>query len=286
VVNLLPVLKFDGYFLLSDWLGQENLFERSFALGRWWLRETLFGLGDHPPEELSPTQNRFMITLAICVWVYRFFLFMGIALLVYYFFFKLLGIFLFVVEIWWFVLGPVFREVGHWWRLQSDIKLNSRSLGSGLFLIFTLYLFFIPWRSTVEVSAILTGASHAVLFAPVAGRIAEVDAKMGDIVQVGATLAVLKSSQLEFQLDQARQEAKLLKWEFETSGTSGPLSSRRLVAKEELLAVKQKLAGLKEQQQRLKIATPIAGVVTEPHEALYPGQWISKNAPLFRVVDL
>jgi hypothetical protein len=33
---------------------EPNLQERSFAAGRWWLRELLFGLGNEPPEELRP----------------------------------------------------------------------------------------------------------------------------------------------------------------------------------------------------------------------------------------
>jgi len=36
------------------------------------------------------------------IWIYRFFLFLGIALLVYHYFFKLLGLFFNDVEVGWF----------------------------------------------------------------------------------------------------------------------------------------------------------------------------------------
>ena len=51
LLNLSPFMRFDGYFVLSDWLEMPNLHGRAFAIARWWLREQLFGLGDPPPEE-------------------------------------------------------------------------------------------------------------------------------------------------------------------------------------------------------------------------------------------
>ncbi len=43
VINLNPFMRFDGYFLLSDFWAVDNLQGRAFALRRWRLREALFG---------------------------------------------------------------------------------------------------------------------------------------------------------------------------------------------------------------------------------------------------
>lgn len=87
-------MRFDGYYLLSDYLDIANLQDRSFALARWWLREKLFGFGDPPPEHFPARTRRILMFYAYGTWIYRFFLFLTIALLVYHLFFKLLGIFL------------------------------------------------------------------------------------------------------------------------------------------------------------------------------------------------
>jgi len=42
LINLNPFMRFDGYFLLSDYLGVANLQQRAFSLARWRLRELLF----------------------------------------------------------------------------------------------------------------------------------------------------------------------------------------------------------------------------------------------------
>ena len=92
LLNLSPFMRFDGYFVLSDWLEMPNLHARAFAIARWWLRERLFGLGEPPPEELPPGRRRFLIVFSFATWFYRVTVFLGIAVLVYHFAIKALGI--------------------------------------------------------------------------------------------------------------------------------------------------------------------------------------------------
>ena len=73
-------MRFDGYYAFSDAIGVENLQQRAFALGRWQLRRTLFGLDDPVPEPLPRHRARLLIGYAWGTWIYRFFLFLGIAL--------------------------------------------------------------------------------------------------------------------------------------------------------------------------------------------------------------
>ena len=81
-------MRFDGYYLLSDISGIPNLHERSFNVAKWWLRETLFDLGEPAPEVFSNRTQTILIAFAFSVWIYRAIVFIGIAILVYYFFVK------------------------------------------------------------------------------------------------------------------------------------------------------------------------------------------------------
>ena len=99
VVNLNPLMRFDGYFLLSDFWRVENLQERAYALCRWRLREALFGYGHPAPHTWSPSMQRKLLIWGYASWIWRFFLFFGIALMVYHFFIKVVGIVLMSVEI-------------------------------------------------------------------------------------------------------------------------------------------------------------------------------------------
>ena len=113
-INVSPFMRFDGYYVFSDWLKAENLQPRSFALAKWQIREILFGFKHKAPEELNPSRRWTFITYAWATWLYRFFLFIGIALLVYHLAFKVLGIILFVIEIYWFIALPIIKEMKNW----------------------------------------------------------------------------------------------------------------------------------------------------------------------------
>ena len=62
----------------------------------------------------------------ICPARYRFFIFLGIAFLVYNFAFKVLGIILFVIEIYWFILRPIINEIQNWFKLKNSQKLKRK----------------------------------------------------------------------------------------------------------------------------------------------------------------
>ena len=87
------MVRFDGYYFLADWSGIENLQNRSFEMGRWKLREWLFGFGEQAPERFPAQTRRWLIFFAVATWIYRLFLFLGIALLVYFSFSKRLASF-------------------------------------------------------------------------------------------------------------------------------------------------------------------------------------------------
>ena len=285
-VNAMPFLRFDGYYLLSDWLGAENLFARSFALARWWLREAAFGLGEPAPERPSRGRRRFLIVFAIGVWIYRFFLFLGIALVVYHFFFKLLGLFLMAVEIWWFIMRPIVSELNEWWTRRGIMRVNARTLATFFMMSVLMGLFFVPWRTGVEAPALMTGREHITVYSPLNAELVSLRVEVGDRVDQETVLAVLRSPELEYRLAQGRRREGVLEWEIANAGTSGILSTRRLIANEELRTVRRNLAGIAEEMRRLALVSPIAGTVTEAPEGLHPGQWISRTAPLFKVVDV
>src|SRR3569832_322813 len=70
MINGSPFMRFDGYFLLSDWLNMPNLHARTFALARWRLREWLFGLGEPKPEVIGIRRERGIILYGWITWTY------------------------------------------------------------------------------------------------------------------------------------------------------------------------------------------------------------------------
>lgn len=165
LINVSPFMRFDGYFILMDWLQLPNLHGRSFALARWHLRKVLLGLDDPVPESFAPRQQALLIVFAWAIWVYRLFLFLGIAVLVYQFFIKLVGIFLFMVEIIWFVAKPLASELAVWRERWPAVAAARRMGLLGLLTALVLLLGVMPLPGRVVASAVVVPQLHAV-YAP------------------------------------------------------------------------------------------------------------------------
>ncbi|MCK5520356.1 MAG: hypothetical protein KAI81_04525, partial [Candidatus Marinimicrobia bacterium] len=145
-INFNPFLRYDGYYLLSDLWRIPNLEQRAFAMAKWFIHNKILGLEGEPPE---PFKIR-LVVFAFSAWIYRFLLFLGIALLVYHFFFKLLGIFLFVIEIAYFIVRPVYNEISSYYKLRDQLRWNRTLIRTLLICFFVLGFCFFPWSRTIH----------------------------------------------------------------------------------------------------------------------------------------
>lgn len=284
-INLNPFMRFDGYYLLADWLDIANLQDRSFALARWWLRERLFGFGDPRPERFSSGTERFLIVYAFATWIYRFFLFLGIALLVYHLFFKALGIFLFVVEMAWFVFRPIANEVGVWIGRRKEVGLNANSALTLTAVVVAAALLAVPWRSTVSGVALMRAEQQSVVYAPESARLEEVLVRPGQQVAAGEVLFRFSSPDLAHEVAQTRRTVESLSWRSQVQSLRSDLAERSQVVWRELEQARSKLAGLEAERERLTVTAPFAGTVVDMADPLAPGEWLEPEMPLAFVID-
>jgi putative peptide zinc metalloprotease protein len=286
LLNLSPFMRFDGYYVLSDWIETPNLHTRAFAQARWWLRKVLLGLDDTPPEDLPAGRRRFLIAFAIGTWIYRFVLFMGIALLIYHFTFKLVGIAMAAVEIGYFIVWPVAHELREWWKRRTDLRWNAATMRTALVLIVLLALFLVPWRSAVEAPALLKSQQHVQVFMPdVGAKVAGLSVKEGDRVERGAVLVDLTSPDLDYRLARARSELEILEWQIGFRGVDAQLLARSQVTEQEYGAALAEYRGLLDQKERLRIAAPIAGRMVDLDRGLEPGAWLRAKMRLLSIVE-
>jgi putative peptide zinc metalloprotease protein len=286
LLNFSPFMRYDGYYVLSDWLEMPNLHQRAFALAAWWLRETLLGLGDPVPEELPPRRQRMLIVFAFLTWLYRFTLFLGIAVLVYHFAIKIVGVAMMVVEVGYFIAWPVVSELKTWWDRRAEIRLTPRTAMTATGAAAIVLLLVIPWRSSVEAPALLKSQQHVRVFAPDFGaRVAAVNVRDGDRVEKGARLMGLLSPDIDYRLQRARIELEILEWQLGAKGATPEFLARSQVTEREYDTALAEYRSLLDQKSRLDVTAPIAGKVVDVAPALNPGTWLPPKSRLLSVVD-
>ncbi|MBA0216488.1 HlyD family efflux transporter periplasmic adaptor subunit [Pectobacterium brasiliense] len=276
-INLSPLMRFDGYFLLSDGLQMPNLQNRGFAIGRWQMREWLFGLGDAPPEHFPRWLQRTLVGYAFAVWIYRFFLFTGIAILVYHMTFKLLGMLLFAIEIGYFVVMPVVNEVREWSKRRKDYRMNRNMTTTLTVSAVVLLLLMIPWQRGVYAPALLRAEQQSSLYMPVPAMIQRIDVKVGQPVQAGQTLFTLSSDALAHEQKQLERQIATLNWQSTFQVFNKEAAGDHQRVKQEHEAALQKLQVLQRQSEQLTVRAPIDGVVADMTTPLETGEWLGQG---------
>lgn len=273
-VNLNPLMRFDGYFLFSDLLDVPNLQERAFALARWRLRETLFGFAEEPPEHFSGGLHWILLGYAFATWIYRLFLFLGIALLVYHFAFKLLGILLFAVEILYFILLPIGKELGYWQKRHKDYRMNRNTLMTLSLLLLVLFLLAWPWRSRIEAPALLRAEQQVIMLAPTGARLQQIRAQPGDKVVAGELLFSLYSPELQYEAQSLQIEIEQLRRQSSLQLRSQDDAARQAVAHQELQVALERQQRLQERLAQLQITAPFNGLLVDLATPLSEGEWL------------
>ncbi|MBQ4794545.1 HlyD family efflux transporter periplasmic adaptor subunit [Pectobacterium versatile] len=276
-INLSPLMRFDGYFLLSDGLQMPNLQNRGFAIGRWQMREWLFGLGDAPPEHFPRWLQRTLVGYAFAVWIYRFFLFTGIAILVYHMTFKLLGMLLFAIEIGYFVVMPVVNEVREWSKRRKDYRMNRNMTTTLTVSAVVLLLLMIPWQRGVYAPALLRAEQQSSLYMPVPAMIQRIDVQVGQPVHAGQTLFTLSSDALAHERQQLERQIATLNWQSTFQVFNKEAAGDHQRVKQEHEAALKKLQVLQRQSEQLTVRAPIDGVVADMATPLETGEWLGQG---------
>ena len=283
-INASPFTRFDGYYLLGDWLNVPNLHERTFALGRWWLRERLFGFGDAPPETLPRRLQRFLIGFAWTTWLYRFVLFLSIALLVFHVFFRALGIVLMCVEIGWFLLLPIVRELAVWWHRRDELHWNRQTIRSAVLAGLLALALLLPWQRSVRAPAVLGQTQAQVVYTPRPAQLVHLAVRERQRVEAGAVLAQLASPELDYQLASARQQAAHLAWQVRQQPFDEHLRALGPALRKRWDAARQTVAGFEAERARLTLRAPFAGRVVDLASGLHAGEWLKGGEPMLGVV--
>lgn len=281
-LNISPFLRFDGYFILSDLLDFPNLHERSGALARVWLRRNLLGLEQPWPETLPQRTRRGLIVFALSTWIYRLVVFLGIALMVYFFFFKAMGIVLMLVELAWFIARPVWSEISVWKKLWPEVRPRRRRLIHGVLAAGLLFLL-IPWRFGVDAEGVAHTERQQLVYAPFPAQLTVL--RPGGAVRAGEVLAAFTTPDLLTR--QARISASTEALERRLAGllaTSGGVNSQ-LVLMQRLDEQRAETRSVREERERLTIRAGFSGEWRDVSPLLRPGTWLGVHDALGVLID-
>jgi multidrug efflux pump subunit AcrA (membrane-fusion protein) len=205
--NFNPLLKLDGYYLLSDWLEFPNLQQRSTDYLKGWMRRFLWGAAR--PER--DARGRTLLVYGFVSWLYSLvFLGLSLAFLTQFFGAKLgvLGLVLVGVLALLSVRGLLHGFTAGEVRTMIRFRRRRAVCWSVFLAGVPAALFCIPMEDRASGPFLLRPAVRAELRAPVAGFVRELGCEEGDRVTAGMLVARLEVPDLASRLAQKQAELR------------------------------------------------------------------------------
>ncbi len=278
--NLNPCMKFDGYYLASDFFRIDNLQQRAFAFGRWKLRQLLFAPMLQAPEILNRKMTVGLICYAWVTWIYRLILFTTIALFVYHFCFKLLGIALFILEIWLLILTPIAKEIALWRKIEMEFVSPKRTILALVAGLAITLLAAVPWSTRIQVPAILQVSDLTQVYPISAAKVTRVFVQRGEYVKEASPIIELSVPDIDHKIATTKIQMDIVKLRLDRTIVDNNDRENTLVLTNELGSLNAAYQGLIEQREELIIKAPINGRVLEINPDLHPGMWVNLETRL------
>jgi putative peptide zinc metalloprotease protein len=262
LMNFNPAMRFDGYYLLSDFLGVDNLQSRAFAYSRWQLRKWFLAMDAPVPEEGIPSKTKAgMLLYSIYTWIYRIILYTGIVLFVYYEFTKILGIILALVEVVVFIIRPFWDEGKQLMALRQYLNINFRTVAVSLCVLGLLFWFIAPLPHNEYFPAITTPVNEQTIYIPNDGLLKTMHYKKGDQVEKGALLLEVESYPLDNQISSLRVSIDILRKEVDQASEADTTSVLIPEKEANVASLEAQLSSLIEQKKQLKVYSQLSGTL-------------------------
>ena len=278
--NANPLLRYDGYYILSDILEIPNLRQKASTilnrkLGKWCL-----GL-EEPDDPFLPKRHQGLFALyTVASFFYRWVILLSILYFLNKIFepygLKILGQMIAMVSLYGLIVMPLtkvykfFRIPGRW------SKVKKVRMFATLFLLgaFVGGVFFIPFPSSVLCEFELQPRGAASVYVEVEGTLEEVFVEEGDQVEAGTVLAHLGNIELEIDIQRIRGQRKATEVQLHSLQQMRFRDNRRgsqiNVVREQLAALEEQLEMKLHDIERLEIKAPVSGTIISPPQRSDP----------------
>lgn len=281
--NLNPLVRFDGYYILSDVLDVPNLAQRAQRVFHYALERYLLGNHHlHNPEE-KPGESVLLFGYAVLSGIYR--MMMGFSIMLYvggkY---LILGALIAAfAAVSWLVL-PVFKSVRFLLTAPSLSRVRMRAIAVS-FILFAgavSLMALVPAPRRFRAPGVLEATRQAQVVTDAPGTVIRFTPS-GTRVKAGEQLAELKNPEIDQDLEMARAQLEEIgaieqKANVQSLADLEPLRQRRK-------AIETMMDNLREQKAGLVVKARFDGVWVVPHGTSLQNSYLKRGDKLGMIID-
>ena len=282
--NANPLMRFDGYYILSDLLEVPNLMQRAQNMIKHFFKRYAFGIENDQPPTTNAGERRILVTYGILALAYRVFLFISITLFVMGKMFAL-GL---LLAIWtgamWFVL-PVGKFV-HWLASHPsllDKRVRAVTATMLMLAIGVGSLGMVPFPDWRKASGVVEPARRSGVFFASDGFILEAFVSPGERVGAGDAIVTIDNPELRVELSTARAELARAEVRWRSALARSSPAADELA--EAVMNLTERVAILENRIDRLTVRAPHDGVVAGADPSEFVGAWVQEGTAICEIVE-
>ena len=282
--NINPLMRFDGYYMLTDLLDMPNLQQRSVQHLKYLLERYIFFKRDAEPVAETWSERFVYFLYGICSSVYRIFLFTGfiVAISQHY---LLLSFFMGILLCLTMVIMPVGRFLKYIFASPGLALVRSRAViltvlfFGGVFA----FLFNVPVPDTFKAPGVMEARTYENAIVGENGLVDRIYHYADGLVHKGDTLMLLQNRELEFQLEEKRAQLREATQSYYQALENAP--ENMLPIEKRIGALKQELEKLEEDRSKLAVIAPIDGIWDIKDLDDYKGRFVRQGDSIGLLLD-
>lgn len=282
--NANPLLRLDGYYILSDILDIPNLTNRSKQHIQHLVEHYAFGYKDSESPAKSLKEAIWLTVYGILSSIYRVVVFVGIILFVADKF-LIVGMLMAVVCLVSWVVVPGYRLINYLTTSPRLTRTRYRAvaISSSTLAIIILFLVSWPFSNQFRAPGVLETKEYIRVINKTNGFLDKVYVPSGSYVTKGTELLGLVNSELDLEIDVAKAqlaetEALKQKSRIRSIADLAPVESR-------FVNIQKRLEDLNLQKKDLIVRANQSGIWVAPDSEEFIGSWIKKGSYLGEIVD-
>ncbi len=286
--NANPLMRFDGYYILSDLLEVPNLMQRSMKMLQHLCQRYIYRIENTRPPTTARGEQWILFIYGLLAVAYRILLFFTITLYILGKFFAL-GL---VLAIWsaaaWFLI-PIGKFV-HWLAAgQQHAEHRGRGLAitAALLAAAVVGFGFIKAPDHRRAAGVVESVNHAGIYFGANSTVVKVHKRVGDRVKAGDIIATCEAPNLVYGREVILAQISELEGKERQFTISEPGAAQ--AARKKIEAAKKTLAAVTEYLDKLEVRSPQDGVLVAGSNGRDPGDlvgaYVHRGQLLCEIVD-
>jgi putative peptide zinc metalloprotease protein len=282
--NINPLLRFDGYYILTDLIEMPNLASRAQRYLGYLIQRYGFGVSDAQPPNVGPGERVWFVGYGIAAFVYRL-LIMGVIILLVAGKFFIIGVLLALWATWTMLALPVYKQLVFLFTSPQLRRHRARAVVSSslLFVLVTTILLGLPVPLTTHAEGVIWLPEHAQVRPQGEGVVQRFLAEPDTTVSSGQPLFALEDPLLPAEINVLEAQLQELKAQYTSEWRNERVKAN--ITQKKMETVQADLARARERQQALIVRSPTAGQFIVPQAQDLIGRFLKQGELMAYVAD-